>query len=336
MANRVNLERVDPTALGDITTACMAACSNAAAAADRLPAPPTTGPAVGLALRHGSDNRPVDGLWLARSDNGELLGWARLELPIWDNTHIGVVACSVHPSARGRGVGTALLAAQTDAVRSAGRSLLLTFPFQHSAATRFLLENGFDIGQRSTLRRLSPRHLDYERLAALVDDAAAAASDYEVVELDGSAPEDWLPSLRDLFEAINDAPLDDADLEADAFPVERIRGYDTAMTARDQHVYRLFARHRSTGEWAGHTILCVDELRPGVAFQEDTSVLSAHRGHRLGLLLKAQMLLWMRQQHPELEVIDTWNADTNSHMVSVNEQLGCEVAGAGYLLQRHV
>ena len=34
------------------------------------------------------------------------------------------------------------------------------------------------------------------------------------------------------------------------------------------------------------SLLCVDEFAPGVAFQEDTSVVRAYRGHRLGLLMK--------------------------------------------------
>ena len=44
------------------------------------------------------------------------------------------------------------------------------------------------------------------------------------------------------------------------------------------------SRHRSSGSWAGHTVFCIDEFDPEVGHQEDTSVVPAHRGHRLGLL----------------------------------------------------
>ena len=108
---------------------------------------------------------------------------------------------------------------------------------------------------------------------------------------------------------------------------------ERAMLARRQHLYRLMARHRRTGEWVGHTILVADEHRPGVGIQEDTTVLPAHRGHRLGLLLKAKMLLWMRTECPELELIDTWNAESNAAMIAVNEQLGCELVYQGSALQ---
>ena len=125
------------------------------------------------------------------------------------------------------------------------------------------------------------------------------SDDYELVRLDGAAPDEWLGELVDLFEAINDAPTDAMEVEPDSFPVERIRRYESAMAHRRQHLYRLMARHKETGAWAGHTIVCVDEHCPGFAMQEDTSVVSAHRGHRLGMLLKATMLLWLRDAQPD-------------------------------------
>ncbi len=63
------------------------------------------------------------------------------------------------------------------------------------------------------------------------------------------------------------------------------------------------------------------------ADQLDTSVVGAHRGHRLGLLLKADMLRWLAETEPALEAIDTFNAESNDHMVAVNERLGYRLMG---------
>jgi GNAT superfamily N-acetyltransferase len=331
----VHIERIDPLAIDDATAEEMAAVSNEAVAVDGHDVP-TVGPALAAMLRYRSDNRPVDGVWLATSDDGELVGWATLELPMWDNPEMAALSCSVRPSARGKGVGTALLGLQSEAAQEAGRNLLMTFVYRDSATSRLLLEHGFEVAQLTAMRRLAPKQLNFRRIEALALEAATAASDYDIVELDGPTPEPLLLAMSTLFEAINDAPVDGASLEAMAYPVERVRSYEAAMAARRQHVYRLLARHRRTEEWAGLTILCVDELRPGVAKQEDTSVVPAHRGHRLGLLLKARMLLWMRERHPELATIDTWNADTNTHMIAVNEALGCTVVARAYLLQRRL
>jgi len=55
----------------------------------------------------------------------------------------------------------------------------------------------------------------------------------------------------------------------------------------------------------------------------DTSVVRMHRGNRLGLLLKAEMLGWLRESN-QLHRLDTWNAASNTHMIGINEKLGYE------------
>jgi hypothetical protein len=56
-------------------------------------------------------------------------------------------------------------------------------------------------------------------------------------------------------------------------------------------------------------------------------VVAAHRGHRLGLLLKVAMNLWLRDAQPQLTEISTWNAESNDHMIAVNEAIGYRVLG---------
>lgn len=41
--------------------------------------------------------------------------------------------------------------------------------------------------------------------------------------------------------------------------------------------------------------------------------------------MKADMLLWVGAERPEISAIDTWNAVDNHHMIAVNERLGCRV-----------
>jgi GNAT superfamily N-acetyltransferase len=330
----VRIQRV-PAAEIDLQTAIEGAAVTRAELAELQPSQvPPSPEGWMLARRHGHADLPSEAVWLARDDAGTLVGHATLEVSPWDNPEMAMVFCSVTPAACGAGVGTALLDAQLRLAAELGRTNLLTFCEPESVRTRFLGDHGFTVVQRQAQRRLDPRRLDLTNVRALADEAAAHAGDYELVRLDGPAPDNLLPGLTTLFEAINDAPTDDMEIEPDTFSAERLRGYDTAMSHRRQHVYRLMARHRRTGEWAGHTILCVDETRPGYAVQEDTSVVRSHRGHRLGMWLKASMLLWMHDEHPELTAIDTWNAATNAHMIAVNEALGCEVSQLGVAMQR--
>jgi hypothetical protein len=96
----------------------------------------------------------------------------------------------------------------------------------------------------------------------------------------------------------------------------------------------MLARHRGTGELVGHTVVAVEGHRPQVGHQHDTTVVRSHRGHRLGLLLKSAMVLWLAEAEPQLEVVDTWNAESNDHMITVNEALGYRWMARGVQLQK--
>jgi hypothetical protein len=54
-------------------------------------------------------------------------------------------------------------------------------------------------------------------------------------------------------------------------------------------------------------------------------VVRAHRGNRLGLLLKCELQQWIAAERPEVEATQTWNATDNHHMIAVNERLGCRL-----------
>ena len=327
---------IDPLDIDDALAGRMAEIASAVNVIDDPDGMAPTAESIRLARRYGHDNRPSDAMWLAVDDDGVVWGYAGTELTQWDNPQIAFVGATAHPDRYGDGTRTMLLDAAVDCARELGRTQLMTWSNGGGEAEGFYVRHGFEPGLRMARRTLYPRQVDPATIQRLHDDAASHATDYELVRLDGPVSEEMLPQLIEVFAAINDAPLDDLDVEPDEFPVERLRAYDAAMVGRRQRVCRVLARHRPTGDWAGHTILCVDGLRPGLAFQEDTTVVNAHRGHRLGLLLKAHMLLWMRDECPELERIDTTNAFTNTHMIAVNEALGCVVTGSGVGLQRQL
>jgi hypothetical protein len=150
--------------------------------------------------------------------------------------------------------------------------------------------------------------------------AEKASGDYELERFAGPCPDRLLGDLVPLREAINDEP---GEGEFEAYSPERIRGYEASLARRRQTPCTIVARHRATGAPAGITMLCVHELRPTIAAQEDTSVLAEHRGHRLGLRLKLAMLDWLRTERPDIDAADTWNAPGNAPIIAINEALGC-------------
>jgi hypothetical protein len=64
-----------------------------------------------------------------------------------------------------------------------------------------------------------------------------------------------------------------------------------------------------------------------MGFQWDTLVMAEHRGHRLGLLIKAANLRALRRELPDVSWLCTWNAESNEPMLRVNRALGFHPVG---------
>lgn len=324
---RMRIERVDPRDLDLRTADAIADLCTASDAAAGLPFPRQTGAACLLSRQLQTDCRPVDALFLAYEAD-RLVGEVCVELPWRDNTDMSALRGEVHPEARGRGVGTALKDKALEFAEGRGRKRVHVGAYVGSDGVTVLDHWGFTRTGVNAIRRIdlhaAPAGL-WDRLHA---EALAEAGDYELVRQVGSTPPERYAGLVRLHDAINDAPSSDTAIEPDAWDEARLADYEQAMAGRRQTLYRVMARHRDTGRWAGQSLLCVDEFSPSAAFQEDTSVVRAHRGHRLGLLMKAEMLRWISVARPEVSVIDTWNAVSNHHMIAINERLGAVVVAA--------
>jgi GNAT superfamily N-acetyltransferase len=296
------------------------------------------GPTVfsfGTYLQHGWDGDPPHAA-LARDDKGRVVGVLQVTLPHWDNTHLGFVEVTVDPLARRQGIGRRLFEAGVDRVRAEGRRLVLTDCWADSPGVPFAEAMGMERAATGVQRRQDLRTLDWPRLDAEYAAAEARADGYELVRIAGPTPEEMLSDVAAMTAAINDAPIDDLDIEDEVFTPERIRTFEAARLAAKDRIYRVIARERATGALGGHTMVGVDSEHPGYAGQYDTSVVRAHRGHRLGRLLKIAMLQWLADEEPQLRTLDTWNAASNAHMIEVNEVLGYQVVANGVEWQRHI
>jgi GNAT superfamily N-acetyltransferase len=295
---------------------------------------PETRHRTAMSLRHGWDGEPGEH-YLACAE-GAPIGRVAVLTSSYDNLDFAWIWLSVLPGLRRRGLGTAALHAAYDVCLARGRTLVGFAGWDGPPIEGFAAAHGFERKSRAACRRLHLAELEDSFVDAIRGDAGSRASDYEVQRIAGPTPGELLPALSALTEVINDAPLDDLELEDEVFPVDRIRAYETAQLASGYRLRRLLARHRRSGELAGHTVVTVDAERPGIGHQHDTAVARDHRGHRLGLLLKAEMLRWLRDEEPELATIDTFNAESNAAMVGVNDVLGYRVLGREVQFQRRL
>lgn len=309
----MDISQIDPGDL-DLELAGQLA-SIAGTALERVAMPPPT--AEGFLLSHtvAAEGPPIDALWVAR-DGGTPVGYATTASSQRRNLDAVRVAGAVLPSHQQRGFGRALL---DEVLASTDRRYLFATVWETTAGEQALPPLGFEELSSMVIRRL---YLDEPAPDedALRAEVKAAAADYELVRQVGPTPEAALPEMVALREAINDAPSRGVDYED--WPESRIKAYEASLVNRRTTQYTVVARHRETGEPAGITIVCVDEIRPVIAAQEDTSVVQAHRGHRLGLALKLEMIDWLREERTDVGIVDTWNAFQNEHMIGLNDRLG--------------
>ncbi len=305
------IERIEVADLDLETAGELAAIDNAAL--DDVPLRHHTAETFVLDCRDREGEGPDAGFWLARTD-GRLVGFAALTLNLFENLDGAKILAAVHPTHRRRGIGRALMSA---AEAATDRPRVRAPAWVGTAGTEALPRLGYARSHSHEVRRLSLREPPPQ---ALVSAAEAASSDYDLERFAGAAPEPLLVDLVPLREAINDSP---GEGEFEAYSPERIRGYERSLELRRQTPYTIVARHRATGAPAGISMVCVHELRPEIAAQEDTSVLGPHRGHRLGLRMKLAMLDWLRLERPDVDSTDTWNAPDNAPMIAINEVLGC-------------
>jgi len=294
--------------------------------------------AVVRGLPDGRDVVPTD--HLAGPDaalgSGPVTAVLEVELPHRDNTHLAMVRVTVHPAIRRRGLGARLFDTAVELAGAQGRTLVVVNCWDGTAGVEFAKSMGMDRASHEVKRTQNLLSVDETGLASLASAARRHAGGYDIVRLAGRTPAEMLADIAAMAGAINDAPTDDLDIEDMVFTPDRVEAFESAQLAHHRRLYRVVARERATGELAGHTYVGVDGQRPWHATQFDTSVVREHRGRRLGLLLKAEMLRWLRDAEPNLERLETWNAASNAYMIGVNETLGYEVIAEVVGWQRHL
>ncbi|MGC4804013.1 GNAT family N-acetyltransferase [Micromonospora sp. DT233] len=267
---------------------------------------------------------------LARRD-GEPAGYLNLLLPQLDNTSNATADLFVHPAHRRRGVGRALHAYGLGVLREHGRerviapavSALPGGPPRDDAGNAFAAALGARPALAEARRRLDVAGVDHAALDALAADAAPHAAGYRLVGWRDHTPEEYAADVAYLDgRLMADAPSGDLEWEAERVDVERLRETERALDVRGRRRYHHGAVHVASGRLVAWTLVDVGPNVAWHAFQQITIVDPAHRGHRLGLLLKIENLRYAIAHEPGLRAVDTFNADENTHMISINERLG--------------
>jgi GNAT superfamily N-acetyltransferase len=289
------------------------------------------------ALDDGGDGRAE--LLAATDETGRVVGAARCDFPLRDNTHLVSSELSVHPAHRRRGAGRALLATIEGRARADGRTVSL---LEHDEPTgratpgrEFARAHGYECAQVDHRRDLT-LPVDPARLVRLEEECLPRANGYRIVTWQDRCPDEYVDDRALLGRRIStDAPMGDLAVEEEQWDAARVRRREAQLKSQDRTAVVAGAVDPS-GRLVAVTDIHFPNGAPEKAYQWDTVVLGEHRGHRLGTLVKIANLRLLAAVSPSTTSIATWNAEDNSYMVAVNDTLGFRVVGSALEWQKHL
>jgi len=234
------------------------------------------------------------------------------------------VEIAVAPAERRNGVASALAERVVTAVREMGKNSILGYAsldLWSEEGLGFCSAFGLTKRQEERCSRTIVADIDRSLLDGWIADAASKADRYRIEQWEGACPDHLVKAWCGAAAAMEDAPLDDVDFDPHTRDVEAQRAADETTARKGFRVYRTLALGPDD-EPAAMTDLYVSDERPEVGHQGDTGVLAAHRGHGLGKWLKAANFYQVVAAHPELRVIETYNAQSNPWMLDINIAMG--------------
>lgn len=293
--------------------------------------------------------------WKPRSDErserflieaeGSAIGMAVMHAPLREAPDLYHPRVIVLEAWAGRGIGTAAARALDAIADDWGRSRSQVWAIAGAAtgetltpsngfgsvpadarSTRLLLAQGYLLSQVERISRLD-LVTDRESYAAALAAAWTKADGYELVEWSGRTPERWEDDMAWLNSRMStDVPAGDLQVDEEVWDVERLREGEERTLAGGIDLQIAAARHIASDRLVGYSSLNISTDRSRAIFQGNTIVAREHRGHRLGMLVKAANLVTVADQGLG-DRVWTWNAEENRPMLDVNEALGFAPVG---------
>jgi GNAT superfamily N-acetyltransferase len=260
--------------------------------------------------------------WLSDGDGDEVQvgsgrapGYANLLL-LGD---IGVVEVLVHPAARHRGTGRALLAAVVRRAYSEGLASVGVEAVGGTPAVKFWESLGFRCPYVETRSILDLSTVEPGGLRAL---AAKVPAGYRVEFHPGGLPDHLLEAYAAAKASRRETEPAELELRPSSYDAQRLADSLVTLHRRGMRPYLVLAVHDRSGEVAALTEVVAPTQHPTRADQYDTIVAPAHRGRGLDRAIKSRMLIELQAAEPQVAEVQTWNALENDPIAEVNAELG--------------
>lgn len=235
-----------------------------------------------------------------------------------DRSHRAELQIHVHPTGRRTGVASALLDRALARGRELGIRTVLGQARDQTPGAAFLTARGF----RPVLTLMYSRLvLDAGGMPAIRAIVERPHPGYRLRSWTGAVPADLEESFAYARRSMDDMPMGETDYGRVVWDVERVRAATKAVADRGDILHAIAAIDPDESV-VGFTEVVVPGDGEGDGQNYGTGVLPDHRGHGLGLWMKAASILRVRERHPRLAGLLTDVAQENTPMRTIAATLG--------------
>jgi len=224
---------------------------------------------------------------------------------------------------RRKGIGKQLLKQVYDFAIDHKKTLLVSESSDDDGKA-FLKRIGAQVALSGVDNRLNLSEVDWSMINSWAKEGPkkSPSTKLEIVQ---KIPEELLEEYCKVYtEVINQQPLGELDVGAMVFTPESYRQMEGMFEKMNRTWITIIARE-DNGKISGLTEMRYNPERKTMISQILTGVQLDYRGRGIGKWLKAVMLLHVRENYPEVQIVTTGNATTNAPMLSINDRLGFKV-----------
>ena len=268
--------------------------------------------------------------WLLYDDDAHCVGYCTISHPKPESPDYAAnkdriyVEPVVLARYRRQGVGTQLLPLIVNHAQKVDATWI-QWDTKFESGFRFSEKIGATEAGRQRTNRLTVDQLDWEMMQRWVDEGRSRNPDVELVRFVNLPVAGLIDPICELITDINrNQPSDD--LEGISFTLTSEEFISENKRLKERKVERVIICTREPDDTlSGMTDMFYSESQPTHANVRLTGVRREYQNRGLGRLLKAAMMLDMRERYPKVSFVDTNNFNNNRPMLNINDRMGFEL-----------
>lgn len=234
----------------------------------------------------------------------------------------GRMFVNVLPDLRRQGLGSMIFGQVLNHARSISLSKIIC-QTHHQSGEEFTAKRGGKVVAKESTRTLLIQNVDWDMIDDWIATGKTRNPSLSLVfskHVEDSMIPDLATVSLEIEQDLMSLNASQIDISYE-FEVEEWKRRQAEATSPNQSRLFLFV-HDGCGEIVGYSNVSIQNSDPTFARQGMTAVKKDCRGAGIGKLLKAVMLRFIKDNHPEIVKISTGNNDLNAPIVAINEKLG--------------